>query len=92
MKTCPTYRASSSPKEPKHKTGKNLSSFPPPSPPVYPTQLQLYKKVPQREDLTYKAQATFYNALFMVVKHGWLEPYFTDKTDAKHVLSTMNPE
>ena len=28
----------------------------------------------------------------MVVKHGWLEPYFTDKTDAKHVLSTMNPE
>ena len=55
------------PKEPKHKIGKNLSSFPPPSPPVYPTQLQLYSKVPQREDLTYKAQATFYNALFMVV-------------------------
>jgi len=25
------------PKEPKHKIGKNLSSFPPPSPPVYPT-------------------------------------------------------
>jgi len=28
----------------------------------------------------------------MVVNYGWLEPYFTDKTDVKHVLSAMNPE
>jgi len=28
----------------------------------------------------------------MVVKYGWLEPYFTDKTAVKHALSAMNPE
>ena len=80
------------PKEPKNKTGKKPSAPHTGSPPVYPTQCELYAKVPQRKDFTYKAQASFYNALFMVVKYEWLEPLFTNKTDMKHALSEINPE
>ena len=41
---------------------------------VPPTPLQLYKKIPQYKYLTYKSEATFYNALFVLMKKGWLMP------------------
>ena len=48
--------------------------------------------MPQTKDLAYKSEATFYTSLFLVVKHGWLEPCDEDTMDAKTILSMMNPE
>ena len=37
-----------------------------------PTAVELYKKMPQSLETTYKAVATFFTALFLVVRHGWV--------------------
>ena len=57
-----------------------------------PKPFELYLRMPQTSDLAYKSEATFYTSLFLLVKHGWLDPCDDDTTDAKAILSMMNPE
>ena len=59
---------------------------------VPPTPLKLYKKTPQSQVLAYKCEATFCNALFVLVKNGWLTRDDTTMVDTLNVLCNMNPE
>ena len=76
-----------------------LSSSPSPSQaheeprkiPSYPTAAQLYKKMPQERELTYKSEATFFNALFFLVKEGWLE-FEPSEPDPREILCDMHPD
>ena len=49
---------------------------------VPPTRVQLYRKIPQSTDMTYKCEATFCSVLFVLVKNCWLEPLVDDMVDA----------
>ena len=59
---------------------------------VPPTRAELYKRLPQSSNLTYKCEATFYNVLFVLMKHGWLAPHKKDTTNSLETLSGMDPE
>ena len=59
---------------------------------VPPTPLELYKKTPQSQVLAYKCEATFCNALLVLVKNGWLTRDDTTMVDTLNVLCNMNPE
>ena len=37
---------------------------------IPPTYLELYKRIHQSKDMTYKVEGSFYNALFVLVKQG----------------------
>ena len=43
-----------------------------------PSRGELYRRVPQSKEMTYKYEATFYNVLFLLVKNGWLIPHEKD--------------
>ena len=58
---------------------------------VPPTLLQLYKRIPQSKKTSYKGEATFYDVLSVLAEEGWLEKHEDDTTDAKCILSIMNP-
>ena len=48
--------------------------------------MELYKRMPQVPEATYKSEGTFNNALYFLVKNGWLQE------DETALLSSMNPE
>ena len=48
-----------------------------------PTKAELFKRIPPNQMKCYKAEGTFENALFVLVKHDWLDE------DSKVVLSGM---
>ena len=51
-----------------------------------PTPVELYKRMSQVPEATYKTEGTFNNALYFIVKNGWLQE------DELAILSSMNPE
>ena len=57
-----------------------------------PTPLELYRRIPQKKNKNYKAEATLHNALLFLVKEGWLEPTAEDTTDHLAILSAMHPD
>ena len=64
----------------KIKTGEFVPAF------SVPTLVELYKRMPQVPEATYKTEGTFNNALYFIVKNGWLQE------DGSAILSSMNPE
>ena len=74
----------------KDKSGKNVDTLMDVF--VPPTRNELYKRVPQSKELTYKGEATFYNVLFVLVKNEWLAPSDEEMVDTLETLSGMNPE
>lgn len=63
------------------------------APPSYPTPAQLYKAYPQEKELAYKAEATFHNVLFFLVKGGWLEDEPQSNQSAElTALRDMDPD
>ena len=63
----------------KIKTGEFVPYFPALTP------VELYKCMPQVPEATYESEGTFNNALYFLVKNGWLQE------DESAVLSSMNP-
>ena len=64
----------------KIKTGEFISDF------SALTPVELYKRMPQVTEATYKTKGTFNNALYFIVKNGWLQE------DKSAILSSMNSE
>ena len=64
----------------KIKTGEFVPNF------SAPTPVELYKRMPQVPEATYKTEGTFNNVLYFIVENGWLQE------DESAILSSVNPE
>ena len=59
---------------------------------IPPTPLQLYKRISQSRNTTYKAEAIYSDALVVLTKQSWLNQHEDDTTDVKGMSSSMDPE
>ena len=63
---------------PKHRRKTKEGELPVPGA-EYPTAAQLYRRIPQDIRRTYKAEASFHNVFFLLVKEEWLDDWTAGK-------------